>query len=69
MRDKESLKIMLTGGGSGGHLFPLVAVSRAIRKIREDNKLPVEFYFVGPDTFAEQILQNEKITIYSIVSL
>ena len=40
-----SVRIVLTGGVSGGHLFPLVAVTHALReKLRGD----VEFLFVGP---------------------
>ncbi len=40
-----SVRIVLTGGVSGGHLFPLVAVTHALReKLRDD----VEFLFVGP---------------------
>ena len=26
------MKILLTGGGTGGHIFPLVAITREIRK-------------------------------------
>lgn len=40
-----SVRIVLTGGVSGGHLFPLVAVTHALRdRLRGD----VEFLFVGP---------------------
>lgn len=38
------MRIVLTGGGSGGHLVPLVAVANKIKE-----KVPeVEFLFVGP---------------------
>ncbi|HCJ45718.1 MAG TPA: undecaprenyldiphospho-muramoylpentapeptide beta-N-acetylglucosaminyltransferase, partial [Candidatus Moranbacteria bacterium] len=37
-------RIVLTGGISGGHTFPLVAVSRSIRKQLSGN---VEFLFIG----------------------
>lgn len=40
-----SVRIVLTGGVSGGHLFPLVAVTHALReKLRGD----VELLFIGP---------------------
>lgn len=39
-----SLKIVLTGGGTGGHIFPLLAVAK---KIKEKNP-ETEFLFLGP---------------------
>jgi UDP-N-acetylglucosamine--N-acetylmuramyl-(pentapeptide) pyrophosphoryl-undecaprenol N-acetylglucosamine transferase len=39
------MRIVLTGGGTGGHLFPLIAVAA---KIKEKNP-EVEFLFIGPD--------------------
>lgn len=41
----SSVRIVLTGGVSGGHLFPLIAVTQALReKLRGD----VELLFIGP---------------------
>lgn len=42
MNDKQ-LKILITGGGTGGHIFPAIAIADAIRKARPDT----EFLFVG----------------------
>ena len=52
---------MFTGGGTGGHLFPLVAVSRALSTMGEENDRPYEFFFVGPHTFGEDIFKDEQI--------
>lgn len=38
------MRIVLTGGGTGGHLFPLIAVAQKIREKRPG----VEFVFMGP---------------------
>ncbi len=38
-----SLKILITGGGTGGHIFPAIAIADAIRKARPKT----EFLFVG----------------------
>jgi len=33
-------KIVFTGGGTGGHVFPIIAVAREIeKKVPEENKL------------------------------
>jgi UDP-N-acetylglucosamine--N-acetylmuramyl-(pentapeptide) pyrophosphoryl-undecaprenol N-acetylglucosamine transferase len=41
--NKETLKIMITGGGTGGHVFPAIAIADAIKKLRPD----ATFLFVG----------------------
>lgn len=56
------MKILLTGGGTGGHLFPLIAAVRQIRK----SDISAEFLFIGPDSFGQNILQQEKIP-YKII--
>ena len=37
------LKILITGGGTGGHVFPAIAIADALRRLRPD----AEFLFVG----------------------
>lgn len=43
MSNDGKLKIMITGGGTGGHVFPAIAVADAIKRLRPD----AEFLFVG----------------------
>lgn len=50
------MKIILTGGGTGGHLFPLVAVSKYLK-----NKYPqknIKFIFYGPRGQLEKEIMN-----------
>jgi len=51
-----SLKIVLTGGGTGGHIFPLLAVARKIKEKRPE----AEFLFLGPAGKMEKELMLEK---------
>lgn len=52
-------RIVLTGGVSGGHTFPLVAVSRSIRKKLDGN---VEFLFIGSrGKFESEAMAKEDI--------
>ncbi len=56
------MKIVFTGGGTGGHIFPIIAVSREIRRLYtgEDLKL----YYYGPkDNFASTVLSQEGVKI------
>ncbi|MEO6759914.1 MAG: undecaprenyldiphospho-muramoylpentapeptide beta-N-acetylglucosaminyltransferase [Saprospiraceae bacterium] len=39
----KQVKILITGGGTGGHIFPAIAIADAIRRLRPD----AEFLFVG----------------------
>ena len=41
--DNKHIKILITGGGTGGHVFPAIAIADAVRRLRPD----VEFLFVG----------------------
>lgn len=39
----KQLRILITGGGTGGHVFPAIAIADAIKRIQPD----AEFLFVG----------------------
>lgn len=52
------MKILFTGGGTGGHIFPIIAIVRELRKLSND----FEFFYIGPrDDFASEVLEKEKI--------
>jgi UDP-N-acetylglucosamine--N-acetylmuramyl-(pentapeptide) pyrophosphoryl-undecaprenol N-acetylglucosamine transferase len=59
------MRIILTGGVSGGHLTPLVAVAKKIRE-----KVPeAEFYFIGPKgKMEDEIMGRENIPIRNIMT-
>ncbi|MEI7425109.1 MAG: UDP-N-acetylglucosamine--N-acetylmuramyl-(pentapeptide) pyrophosphoryl-undecaprenol N-acetylglucosamine transferase [Candidatus Staskawiczbacteria bacterium] len=61
------MKILFTGAGTGGHVFPLVAVVREIRRIYP--KKDLEFYYLGPkDDFGLILLGQEDLIIKTIIS-
>lgn len=60
------MRIALTGGGTGGHIFPILAVVREIKKQLE-NKEEVEFLFLGPNGELEkEIMEKEFIPMKKI---
>ena len=59
------MRIILTGGGTGGHLIPLIVVARKIRE-----KVPnVDLIFMGPKGELEKkLLSQENIPIVRVFS-
>ena len=61
------MRILLTGGGSGGHLFPLLAVAEALKK--EAGTEPIEFLYLGPcNKFSDEILKARGIPTKNLLS-
>jgi UDP-N-acetylglucosamine--N-acetylmuramyl-(pentapeptide) pyrophosphoryl-undecaprenol N-acetylglucosamine transferase len=59
------MKILFTGGGTGGHVFPLVAITRELNRMTSEDNL--NLFYVGPkDEFAEILLRQEDVKIYNI---
>jgi UDP-N-acetylglucosamine--N-acetylmuramyl-(pentapeptide) pyrophosphoryl-undecaprenol N-acetylglucosamine transferase len=59
------MKIVLTGGTSGGHVIPLIAVAREIKK----RDISTEFMFFGPeDEYSKKFMQAEGIAMKHIMS-
>jgi len=57
---------MFTGGGTAGHIFPLVAIARELK--RNYPFAGFEFLYLGPkDKFAKEILLNEDIEVKTIL--
>lgn len=50
---KGVLRFILAGGGTGGHIFPAVAIANALKKLRPD----AEFLFIG----AKGKMEMEKV--------
>lgn len=61
--EKKKLKIIVSGGGTGGHIFPAISIANALKEIQPD----VEILFVG----AEGKMEMEKVPTagYKIVGL
>lgn len=60
---QSPLRIMISGGGTGGHIYPAIAIANALKDIQSD----IEFLFVG----AKGRMEMEKVPEagYKIVGL
>jgi len=61
------MKIVLAGGGSGGHFYPLIAVAEELRVFaQEKNILHLELYYMAPSKYDEKALFDNQITFVSV---
>lgn len=57
------MKIVLTGGGSGGHFYPLIAIAEAIQDlVAEKQILTPRLYYVADKPYDEEALFANNIT-------
>lgn len=59
-------KVVITGGGTGGHVFPLIAVLREMRRISPNL---LDIYYIGPkDKWAKLYISEEDVKLKGILS-
>lgn len=57
------MKILFTGGGSGGHFYPIIAVAEAINDaVRERKLLEPQLYYAAPEPWDRELLVANNIT-------
>ncbi|KKU51604.1 MAG: hypothetical protein A3H69_03485 [Candidatus Sungbacteria bacterium RIFCSPLOWO2_02_FULL_47_9] len=63
------MRVLFTGGGTGGHMFPLIAVARELKRVAEEERiLDVQFFYMGPLTVGDEDLKKEDILYYPILA-
>lgn len=61
------IKILFTGGGTGGHFYPIIAVAQEINKMVDEQKIAnVRMYYFSDAPYDEQALFENQITFKKI---
>lgn len=61
------MKILFTGGGSGGHFYPLMAVAESINEmVKKENLISPQMYFMSDSPYDAEALIENNITFISI---
>ncbi|MBP6911647.1 MAG: UDP-N-acetylglucosamine--N-acetylmuramyl-(pentapeptide) pyrophosphoryl-undecaprenol N-acetylglucosamine transferase [Candidatus Pacebacteria bacterium] len=61
------MKILFTGGGTGGHFYPLIAIAEALQQESEKEKiLDLKLYYMSDSPFEKDALRENHITFVQI---
>lgn len=56
------MKIVLTGGGTGGHFYPIIAIAEEINQIAKEEKLlEAKLYYISTDPYDRRMLFDNNI--------
>lgn len=57
------MKILFTGGGSGGHFYPIIAVAQALNDLSTERHLvQPKLFYIAPEPYNQGLLDQNNIT-------
>lgn len=63
------MKIVFTGGGTGGHFYPIIAVAEAVHKVADKEKvLGLELYYYSDSPYDKEALFENGIRFHQIAA-
>jgi len=61
------MKILLAGGGTGGHFYPLIAVARSLKDLAERERIVnLELTFISDHPYDPEVLKEEEIRFIKV---
>jgi UDP-N-acetylglucosamine--N-acetylmuramyl-(pentapeptide) pyrophosphoryl-undecaprenol N-acetylglucosamine transferase len=61
------MKILLTGGGTGGHFYPLIAIAESLNELAEKEKIvDMKLYFMSDEPYDKRMLFENRMTFIKI---
>lgn len=61
------MKILLTGGGTGGHFYPLIAIAEKLIELADKEKIiDLKLYYMADSPYDKRMLFENKITFVQI---
>lgn len=63
------MKVLFTGGGTGGHFYPIIAVAQKLNMLLEREKVArVELFYMSTEPYDERLLHDNRITFIPVTA-
>ena len=61
------MKVLFTGGGTGGHFYPIIAIAQALNDLAQKEHLAtLKLYYMSDDPYNERLLFDNGITFVKV---
>lgn len=63
------MKILLTGGGTGGHFYPLIAIAEELNRLHDEQRfVNFKIYYMSDKPYDKDLLEEQFITFIPITA-
>ena len=64
MEEKKRIKIVFAGGGTGGHIYPGLAVAEELKAIAGKKGLDVDIYWIGSGSGMDRDIVSKSLVSF-----